>query len=120
MIDSPNDDIEQVAAELIQQGWIRREEICAQLGIGDDLLDVCIQWQIIEQPEVGPDGNVMFSSDAVDRLCRGLRLHRDLGVNWPGVSVAMDLLERIEHLEKLLQTRLGSEWMNSETETKTE
>ena len=109
MIDESNEEIEQVAAELIQQGWIRREEICAQLGIQDELLEVCIQWQIIDQPEVGPEGSLVFSSDAVDRLCRGIRLHRDLGVNWPGVSVAMDLLERIERLERRLQILSDSE-----------
>lgn len=114
MIDEPDEEIEQVAAELVQQGWIRREEICAQLGIEDNLLEVCIQWQVIDQPKVGPEGNVVFSSDAVDRLCRGLRLHRDLGVNWPGVSVAMDLLERLERLERRLQVLSDSEGGNNE------
>ena len=36
----------------------------------------------------------------LDRLQRGLRLHRDLGINWQGVSVALGLLERIEELEQ--------------------
>ena len=118
MIDEPSDKIEQIAAELIQEGWIRREEICAQLGIGDDLLELCIQWQIIDEPESSPEGTLVFSSDAVERLCRGLRLHRDLGINWEGVSVAMDLLDRIDQLEQHLQWLSGARTVNSENDLK--
>ena len=51
MIDEPADKIEQVAAELIQYRWVRREQICTQLGIGEELLELCIQWQIIDSPQ---------------------------------------------------------------------
>ena len=114
MIDEPSDEMEQIAAEWIQEGWIRREEICAQLGIGDDLLEMCIQWQIIDEPESGPEGTFVFSANAVERLCRGLRLHRDLGINWEGVSVAMDLLDRIDHLEQQMQWFSSDRTMRSE------
>ena len=107
MVNDPGDQIEQVAAELIQCGWVRREQICRHLGIGEDVLELCIQWQIIESPQPNPEGQLVFSSDTVDRLCRGLRLHRDLGLNWPGVSVAMDLLDRIDDLEHRLRELSG-------------
>lgn len=116
MIDEAPDKIEEVAAEVIQYGWVRREQICRQLGIGDDLLELCIQWQIIESPQASSEGQLVFSSDAVERLCRGLRLHRDLGLNWPGVSVAMDLLDRIDSLERRLQEFSGSESTASDIE----
>ena len=109
MIDDPPERIEEVAAELIQYGWVRREHICRQLGIGEELLELCIQWEIIQSPHTNPDGHAVFSLEAVDRLCRGLRLHRDLGLNWPGVSVAMDLLDRIDDLERRLLEHPGSE-----------
>jgi chaperone modulatory protein CbpM len=114
MVDDPADKIEQVAAEFIQYGWVRRERICRQLGIGEDVLELCIQWQIIESPHPNPEGHLVFSSDAVDRLCRGLRLHRDLGLNWPGVSVAMELLDRIDDLEHRLRELSGPELMDWE------
>ena len=107
MVEDPGDTIEQVTAELIQYGWVRQEQICRQLGIGEEVLAHCIQWQIIESPEPNPEGELVFSSDAVDRLCRGLRLHRDLGINWAGVSVAMDLLDRIDELEQRLRELSG-------------
>ena len=92
--------VEQVTAEIITSGRIRREEVCARLGIGDDMLEVCLQWAIIQPPEPDPQGIILFPEDALDRLGRGLRLHRDLGINWPGVSVALELLDRIEELEQ--------------------
>ncbi|MFZ1746123.1 MAG: chaperone modulator CbpM [Nitrospirales bacterium] len=100
MTDNPEPSLEQVTAEIITFGRIRREEVCTRLGIGEDMLEVCLQWEIIQPPEPDPEGMLLFPEDAIDRLSRGLRLHRDLGINWPGVSVALELLDRIEELEQ--------------------
>ncbi|HSF08695.1 MAG TPA: chaperone modulator CbpM [Nitrospirales bacterium] len=100
MTDDSEPSLEQVTAEIITFGRIRREEVCTRLGIGEDMLEVCLQWEIIPPPEPDPEGMVLFPEDAIDRLSRGLRLHRDLGINWPGVSVALELLDRIEELEQ--------------------
>jgi len=91
---------EQVTAEIITQSLMGREEVCARLGIGDDMLEVCLRWEIIQLPEPDSQGTILFPLDAFDRLQRGLRLHHDLGINWQGVSVALGLLERIEELEQ--------------------
>ncbi len=92
---------EPVTAEFFPETWVRREEVCARLGIGEDLLEVCLQWEIIE-PHEDPEhqGSLCFSPQDIDRLGQGLRLHRDLGLNWPGVSVALLLLDRIRELEQ--------------------
>ncbi|MDT3779140.1 chaperone modulator CbpM [Nitrospira sp. MA-1] len=100
MTDDSEPSLEQVTAEIITFGRIRREEVCTRLGIGEDMLEVCLQWEIIQPPDPDPEGMVLFPEDAIDRLSRGLRLHRDLGINWPGVSVALELLDRIEELEQ--------------------
>ena len=100
MTDESQPILEQVTAEIITQGSMRREEICDRLGIGDDVLEVCIRWEIIQLPEPNPQGTLLFPHDTFDRLQRGLRLHHDLGINWQGVSVALELLERIEELEQ--------------------
>ena len=92
--------LEQVTAEIITQGMMRREEICARLGIGEEMLEVCLRWEIILLPEPDSQGTILFSLDAFDRLQRGLRLHRDLGINWQGVSVALGLQERIDEWQQ--------------------
>ena len=100
MNDESQPKLEQVTAEIVTQGLLRREEVCARLGIGDDMLEVCLQWEIIQLPEPDPHGVHLFPHEAFDRLQRALRLHHDLGINWQGVSVALELLERIEELEQ--------------------
>ncbi|GJL55469.1 MAG: hypothetical protein NPIRA02_26010 [Nitrospirales bacterium] len=102
MPEEPNQNIDLVMAELFQPEWYRREELCTQLGIGDDLLEVCLRWEVVHVTTTDREGQDLFESEALERLSRGLRLHRDLGINWAGVVVALDLLERIEDLERNL------------------
>ena len=91
---------EEVTAEIMNYETIRREEVCTRLGIGEDILEVCLRWEIIQPPEPDQQGVDYFPFDTIDRLRRGLRLRRDLGLIWAGVSVALTLLERIEELEQ--------------------
>ncbi len=100
MNDESQPTLERVTAEIMTHGMMRREEVCARLGIGDDVLEVCLRWEIIQLPEPDPQGTLLFPLEAFDRLQRGLRLHHDLGINWQGVGVALELLERIEELEQ--------------------
>ena len=99
MPDDPLQDIDQVIAELLQPEWYCREELCTQLGIKQELFEVCLEWEVIQPSHTNQEGEDLFPTDTLHRLSRGLRLHRDLGVNWAGVAVALDLLERIEELE---------------------
>lgn len=100
MDDEPQPTLEQVTAEILTHSLMRREEMCARLGIGDEMLEVCLHWEIVQLPEPDGEGSILFPLDAFDRLQRGLRLHHELEINWQGVSVALELLERIEALEQ--------------------
>lgn len=42
----------------------------------------------------------LFQDTAVSRIRKIKRLHRDLGINWAGIGVVLDLLDRIEELER--------------------
>ena len=105
MTDESDVPLEEISAEMFTITHMRREEVCARLGIGEDLLEVCLHWEVIHQPEPDSDGILLFPTEAIDRLSRGIRLHRDLGINWPGVSVALELLDRIEELEQPVDHR---------------
>ena len=50
-------------------------------------------------PEVGEPG-WLFQDAAVSRIWKIRRLHRDLGINWAGIGVVLDLLDRIDDLER--------------------
>lgn len=47
----------------------------------------------------------VFAPDVVPRVQRILRLRRDLGINYAGIGVVLDLLARIERLERELLRR---------------
>ncbi|MCA9471874.1 MAG: chaperone modulator CbpM [Nitrospirales bacterium] len=105
MPDELNPDIDQVIAELFQPESYRREELCTCLGIGHELLDVCLSWELIQVTHTNMQGEEFFSTDAAERLSSALRLHRDLGINWAGVAVALELLDRISELEHTVHTQ---------------
>lgn len=42
----------------------------------------------------------LFSRQEIGRLHRMIRLRRDLGINWAGLGLVIDLLETVESLEK--------------------
>jgi hypothetical protein len=50
-------------------------------------------------PEVGAP-EWLFRDKAVSRIWKIRRLHRDLGINWVGIGVVLDLLDRIDDLER--------------------
>lgn len=92
--------IELVEAESLTGGRARAEEICIRLGIGPELLETCLRWDVIESPQPDAEGVPLFTQAAIERVRQALRLHHDLGINWPGVAVVLDLLDRIEALER--------------------
>lgn len=48
-----------------------------------------------------------FSATTIVRVQKARRLQRDLGVNLPGVALALELLDRIDTLEKRLRAASG-------------
>lgn len=47
-----------------------------------------------------PDTPLLFDRSAVVRARKALRLKRDLGLNFDAVALVMELLDRIEELER--------------------
>lgn len=97
--------VEFVEAERTSLGQIRAEELCLRLGVSHEILELCLRWEVVEPLEPSPEGTLLFSELALERMRRGLRLHHDLGINWQGVAVVLDLLDRIEALERAVQAR---------------
>jgi chaperone modulatory protein CbpM len=44
-----------------------------------------------------------FSGLVVRRAIKAVRLHRDLGLNFPGVALALDLIDEIERLREQIE-----------------
>lgn len=67
-----------------------------------ELIQVFIEHGLIEPASVETDSQLWFSASCVTRLHTIRRLRSDLGINLPGIAVALDLLDRMQALRQEL------------------
>lgn len=79
------------------QGLLTLRETARQARVHPDLLERMVDLGLIEPEQYNPE--MLFAPEAVADICRALRLRNDLGINWAGVGLVMDLLDRISRLE---------------------
>ena len=85
--------------------WLSREELAAAAGISPAMLSRLIRLGLVEPAAPGPG---QFTAGVATRLKRMLRLHHDIGVNLTGAAIIIDLLERVDRLEKELRRLRGA------------
>ena len=78
-------------------------ELAERCELHPDLVRRFVQLGLIEEAV-----EEFFQPEVALRVQRILRLRRDLGVNYAGVGVVLDLLDRIEILEARLRS-LGAD-----------
>ncbi|MEW6299871.1 MAG: chaperone modulator CbpM [Thermodesulfobacteriota bacterium] len=90
--------VRHAAAGPLRGSLLALSEVARLAGVHPDLIDRLTVLGLIDPAETIPEP--CFDVSAVLRIRSILRLRHDLGVNWAGVGVIMDLLERIEQLEQ--------------------
>lgn len=73
-------------------------EVARLSGVHPDLIDRLTTLGLIDPVETFPEP--CFDVSTILRIRSILRLRHDLGVNWAGVGIILDLLERIAQLEQ--------------------
>jgi chaperone modulatory protein CbpM len=81
------------------------EDLAAAAGISRTRLARLVRLGLVE-PDTAEASR--FTAGTVGRLRLMLRLHRDLGVNFTGAAIIVELLERLERLEADLARWRGS------------
>lgn len=85
--------------ETIQLTFI---EVCHHHHIKEEtLLDMLEQGLLADITE--PHKNLVFKGRDLQRIFSACRLHRDLGINSPGVILALELLDELDSLNQQLQ-----------------
>lgn len=84
---------------LDEQVTFTLREFCRACGVRSELVIEMIDEGVIE-PQDGSESDFLFHGYTLVRAQRAIRLVRDLGVNWPGAALALDLLEEMERLER--------------------
>jgi len=79
---------------------LRLEELAERCDLSPELVRRFVLLGLID-PEV--ESSSLFQPEVVLRIHRIVRIHHDLGVNYSGTGVILDLLDRIEELEARLR-----------------
>jgi hypothetical protein len=77
---------------------VTAEELTRLARVHPGMLDRMIEWGLVVPAESQPV--MLFLETAVPRIWKIMRLRRDLGINWAGIGVVLDLLDQIEELER--------------------
>ncbi|MDW5593131.1 chaperone modulator CbpM [Conexibacter stalactiti] len=77
------------------------EAVARRAGLHPELVRRLVALGALE-PIAGTRTAPRFSAEAASRLTLLLRLRRDLGLNWAGALLALDLLDRIDTLQARL------------------
>ena len=84
-------------------------EFCLHTGISEDELSEIVGLGMIEPRQ--PQTEVwLFDDSAVTIMHRAVRLRRELELDWPGIAVALTLLDenaRLSRENQILQHRLA-------------
>ncbi|MGH8355237.1 MAG: chaperone modulator CbpM [Pseudomonas sp.] len=87
----------------------RMEEFCQLADMPGECLIEIVEQGILEPSGQAPE-DWLFDAAALAIARRAARLQRDLGIDWPGIALALGLLDELEQLRaenRMLRQRLG-------------
>ena len=84
----------------MRTGLLSLAETALQAGVHPELIERMTDLGLIEPEQTSPE--LLFAPAVVADVRRAWRLRNELGVNWAGVGLVMDLLEQVRKLEKEL------------------
>lgn len=76
-------------------------EVCQKYHIPQELLIEMIEHGLFPRTTTSPE-QISFDAKALRRMESAFRLHNDLGINLPGVTLALELLDEIEKIHSEL------------------
>ena len=95
----------------VQGSLLSFSEVARLAGIHPELLDRLVTLGLVDPVQTAQapyaSSEPLFDVATVLRIRRILRLRNELGVNWAGIGVVLDLLSRIEELEQEIVSLKG-------------
>lgn len=76
-------------------------EVCHRYHIPEALLQEMLEEGLFSAQHTEKH-HMLIDQKALQRIESALRLHNDLGINMPGAALTLDLLEKIEKMQKEL------------------
>ena len=85
-------------------GLLTLIETARNAQVHPGLVERMVDLGLIEAEQTSPE--LLFDPAAVADVKRAWRLRNELGINWAGIGLVLDLLERVRQLERELKLRL--------------
>ncbi len=77
-------------------------EVAARCGVHPDLIERFVYLGLID-PVGGDEDRLLFPLEVVPLVRKIIRLRNHLGINYVGIGLVLELMNRIEKLESKLQ-----------------
>lgn len=91
--------------------YLKSEDVASQCGLHPELIDRFVCLGLIDPVTRDPsDGSWLFEEAVIPIVKKIVRLRNELGINYAGIGVVLDLLSRLEALEervRILEERLA-------------
>ena len=78
---------------------LRLSELCEQVAVEREEVEALVAHGILV-PLNRHASEWDFDASLVPRLTRAMRLRQDLELNWPGVALALELLDELEQVRR--------------------
>jgi MerR family transcriptional regulator, heat shock protein HspR len=89
----------QISSESASSRYLTSSEVSYLCGLHPDVVERLVSLGLIDYAERDNEGDALFHADVVPLIRRIMRLRNHLGVNYAGIGVILELMDRIETLE---------------------
>ncbi|MDP3706338.1 MAG: chaperone modulator CbpM [Legionellaceae bacterium] len=77
-------------------------DVCERQGIAEEALLELLEHGLLSEVK-RPSKQLMFDLTMLNRIHSACRLHADLGINSPGIVLALELMDKLERLQSELR-----------------
>jgi DNA-binding transcriptional MerR regulator len=89
----------QISTDRASARYLTRSEVAYICGLHPDFVEKLVSLGLVDYAERDSNGDVLFHAEVVSLIRRIMRLRNHLGVNYAGIGVILELMDRIETLE---------------------
>jgi MerR family transcriptional regulator, heat shock protein HspR len=87
--------------------YLTLSEVAYHCGLHPELVERLVRLGLIDFQERQANGEVLFHADVIPLIRTILRLRNQLGVNYAGIGVVLELMARIDTLENHIRELEG-------------
>ncbi|MDY0039169.1 MAG: chaperone modulator CbpM [Desulforhabdus sp.] len=82
--------------------YVSMSEVASRCGVHPDLIDRFIYLGLID-PIGREEDEFIFRSEVIPLVRKIIRLRNSLGINYAGIGLVLELLKRVEELERRIE-----------------